>query len=438
MSREWFRHGFWNTLEQALTRSADALTSLVLIWALHPEGFSQLVLAQAWIAPTLLVFLTPESVVYRDFAEWRRQGPDHVAARVRALRLFSWWKFGAALVASAALAPLLPSETPLVSRFWSLLWAYGIALGPQVAGADREFLRMELRLREINVLTVVQKATVLLGTVGVALLAHGEFAALAAVALLGPAASAILARRVSMLVLRREGATAEGLRGDNGPKPRDTIVSAILTFSLWNHVATVLTTWVRTMDLFFLGLLGLPARELGLYGAAYKLANLATALPVAATNLFSVWVGRRGSGLTDEKSLVRRMTKWVLAASAAAAVALWLCVPLLFPLLSRGRWTAAETQGTAGWIAWLLVSATLFAAPALVFAWLSLRTSYVRLVREVSLPWTLVALAAYPLAIHFGGSDAAARVGVLVSAVYVVLAWVRFRRTTEGGPEVRT
>src|SRR5678815_365306 len=106
MSRAWFRHGFWNTLEQSLTRGADALTSLVLIWALRPETFSELVIAQAWVAPTLLVFLTPESVVYRDFAQWQRQGPDHVAARVRALRIFSWWKIGAAVLASAALAPL--------------------------------------------------------------------------------------------------------------------------------------------------------------------------------------------------------------------------------------------------------------------------------------------------------------------------------------------
>ncbi len=408
MSRAWFRHGFWNTLEQSLTRGADALTSLVLIWAFHPETFSELVLAQAWVAPTLLVFLTPESVVYRDFTQWRRQGPDHVAARVRALRIFSWWKFGAAVLASAALAPLLPAETPLDRRFWSVLWAYGIALGPQ---------------------TVVQKATVLLGTIGVALFAGGSFAALAAVAALGPAMSAVLARRETIRVLRRAGASAEGITGRRGPAPRDTIVPAILTYSLWNHVATVSSMWVRTMDVFFLGILRLPARELGLYGAAYKIANLATALPVAATNLFSVWVGRRHAAEAgDEKPAVLRMTKWVVAASAAAAVALWLVVPWLVPLLARGRWTAQEDARMAGWIAWLLLSSTLFAAPVLVFAWLGLRTSYVRLVAEVSLPWTLLALAAYPVAVHLGGTDAAAKVGVLVSAAFVVLAWVRFRR----------
>jgi hypothetical protein len=432
MSRAWFRHGFWNTLEQSLTRGADALTSLVLIWALHPEAFSELVLAQAWVAPALLVFLTPESVVYRDFAQWHREGPDHVAARVRALRIFSWWKLGAAVLASAALAPLLPAETPLDRRFWSVLWAFGIALGPQIAGADREFLRMELRLREINVLTVVQKATVLLGTIGVALFAQGNFAALAAVAVLGPVASALLARRETIRVLVRAGASAEGLRGGRGPRFRETIVSAIVTYSFWNHLAVVSATWVRTMDLFFLGMLRVPARELGLYGAASKVANLATALPVAAANLFCVWIGRRAAVDHGEKRAVMRMSAWLLVASAAAAVLLWFVVPVLIPLLSHGRWTSDEAARLEGWTVWLLASATLFAAPALVFAWLGLRTSYVRLVLEVSLPWTLLGLVAYPVAVHVGGSDAAALCSVVMSAVFVALAWARFRRAQAG------
>jgi hypothetical protein len=298
-----------------------------------------------------------------------------------------------------------------------VLWAFGIALGPQIAGADREFLRMELRLREINVLTVVQKATVLLGTIGVALFAQGNFAALAAVAVLGPVASALLARRETIRVLVRAGASAEGLR---------------VTYSFWNHLAVVSATWVRTMDLFFLGMLRVPARELGLYGAASKVANLATALPVAAANLFCVWIGRRAAVDHGEKRAVMRMSAWLLVASAAAAVLLWFVVPVLIPLLSHGRWTSDEAARLEGWTVWLLASATLFAAPALVFAWLGLRTSYVRLVLEVSLPWTLLGLVAYPVAVHVGGSDAAALCSVVMSAVFVALAWARFRRAQAG------
>jgi hypothetical protein len=430
MKRPWLHHAFWNTLEQGVTRATDALTGLVLIWALQPEIFSQLVMAQAWAAPTLLLFLSPEGAVYRELAEWKKKGPDCVAGSLRALRLFAWAKVVAALAASLLLAAVIPGRTAYAARIAAVLWAYFIALGPQIAGPDREFLRLELRLRTVNALTIVQKTILLGGTILVSTTFGMRLAPLAAVAGLSATVCALAAWRCSAALLLSQGASAEGLGGRRGPPVRETLSRTLMTFTLWQHLSMTVSTWIRTMDLFFLGLFGIPARVLGLYGAALKVANLATAVPVAAMSLFAIWLGRREEPrLEEERRFVLRITPLIGVGTLLIAVAIALVLPFVLPLLSHGRWTPREIATMTGWIHWMLAAGTVVVTPIILFWWLALRTSYARIFFEIYVPWTIVSLVLFAVAAGLGGAEWAARMSVVVGAVSVVLVLIRFRRT---------
>jgi hypothetical protein len=123
----WFKYGFWNTLEHGLIRVSDALTSIVLLWALSAETFSMLALAQAFVAPLLLLFVSPETVLYRDFGRWEAQGADLLASRIRALRLFAWGKAQIALFLSVGIAFVLPGTNGYWIRFSAVIWAFALA-----------------------------------------------------------------------------------------------------------------------------------------------------------------------------------------------------------------------------------------------------------------------------------------------------------------------
>lgn len=170
-------------------------------------------------------------------------------------------------------------------RFATLLWAILLSLAPQVSGADRAFLRLDLRLRELNAVTLIQKVGLLGGTAAALFFAPGNLWCLVAVAASALLLSAFFAYRFAArglprdaeLKLRTFPETLESLRG----------------FSIWSHFSGVVLGWVQTMDLYFLGMFGLPAREAGLYAACLKLANLSYALPSALSraNIFSILDG---------------------------------------------------------------------------------------------------------------------------------------------------
>lgn len=429
MKRRWFQHAFWNTLEQGFTQAADRLTGFVLIYVLQKDLLGALVVAQAWAAPTLLLFLTPEGAIYRDLAGWKREGPDHVASRLRALRLFAWWKVGAALAAGLLLAIVLHGGGGYPQRLAAALWAYFIAVGPQIAGPDREFLRMELRLRTLNLLSLLQKSLLLGGTILVSVIVPGSLAWLALVAAIASIASALVGRSISRAVLREQGASAEGLRGAGGPPVRETLARTLATFTIWQHLSATATTWIRTMDLFFLGAFRFPARELGLYGASLKIGNLVTAIPFAGENLFAVWLGRSEGGRPKEERRIVTRVAWLFALGAAlTACGIALLLPLLLPILSHGRWTPEEIERMTGWIHWMLGAGVLFATARPLLSWQLLRTSASRLLFGVFVPWTVAAVALFALAAGFGGPDRAARTALAVAAVGTALALFRFWR----------
>lgn len=426
-----FKHGFLNTLEHALTRVADAATSIVLLWALPTESFSKLALSQAAVAPLLFFFISPEGVIYRDFSAWKAEGPRALSARLRALRLFGWGKAQAALLLSLIVALAFPaSQSPdsaesWTVRFFGLVWAFSLSLAPQVSGADREFLRLDLKLRELNLLSLYQKLSLLGGTVAVALAAPGRIELLAAVAAFSALSTALLARWRVRLALVGMGATPQDLAGLNGPSPWSTLAESLQTFSVWAHLQGVVANWIQTLDLFMLGLFRFPAREVGLYAAVLKLANFSFALPVALANFFSVLVARENSATADPAaSRIRRLVQLslgLLGINVLQALALAFLAPWAIAWLSHGRWSEAEQAQMHQWLQWILVGAVILGSTYLVSSWISLRQSIRQLFFRVYMPWGVVAFLVYGAAAKWGGLTEMAQANAPVALSHALL-----------------
>lgn len=438
----WLRHGFWNTLEHGVTRASDAMTTLVLLWALPAEIFARLALAQSWVAPTLLLFISPEQVLYRDFARWQSEGPASLAARLRALRLFAWGKGQLALPVAAALALGLPGGS-YAECFFALVWAFSLALGPQIAGADREYLRLDLRLKELNGLSLWQKLSLLGGTTAAAFALPGRMDALAGAALFSVLSAAVLARWRVRELLRAKGADSEALRGRRGPPILATLADSLGTFSIWSHLLGVIANWIQTLDLFFLGAfqgsLGLRARELGLYAATLKLANFSQALPMALSNLFSVRLGREMPedriARRAEAGLVLRSTAGLGSVALVQGAAILALAPWATRVLSHGRWSEEEQTRMVGWLVWILGGAVLLTLTYIPTSWLVIRGRISAVFLRVSLPWLALALGIYGAAAATAGADGVARANVAVSLACVGLLLWFLRRASLGFPD---
>lgn len=423
----WFKHGVLNTLEHVLVRGADALSTLVLLWTLQPELFSKLAIAQAWAAPLLLLFISPETVLYRDYAKWKAQGVSAVASRLRAFRLFAWGKFLFAIIVCAACAGLsrgIPSigET-FLDRFYALTWGLGLFLVGHLSGPDREFLRLDLRLADLNAVTLLQKAVFLIGIIAVSYFFPGTIAPLVLVLLLVALITAWAAQRRSSRALRvQTGRTGEA----QAPTAVKTVLwESLSSFSLWQHGNGVLLGWIQTMDLFFIGWLLTAERSAGLYAAVLKLANFTLFLPMALSNLFMIWVGRRahaGQGNEGREPVeLMKLSGWLLGFNVAQALVLILGSSWFFGILSHGRWSQDEIEQMSRWLIFVLGGAVIQGTAFLWFSWLLIRAKVQELFAVVYLPWALVSLILYGYAVHYGGIDWAARSNVAVSLAYLVL-----------------
>ena len=420
----WLGHGFWNTLEHAVTRFADALTTMIVLWVIPPEIFSRLAIAQATVAPVLFFFLSPEAVIYRDYGKWKLSGTGELAARVRAFRLFGWAKAEAALAIAAGAAMFFPGEAGRDARFWTLIWAFSLALAPQIAGPDREFLRLSLRLRELGAITFYQKLVLLAGTAAVAVLVPAGPALIMPIALVA-AFSALSTALISWwracLVLQSFGALRDDLRGRTGPSPIATISEAVRTFSVWSHFSGVIANWVQTMDLFFIGVFGIPAREAGLYAAAHKIAGFSFALPSAPANLFSIWIGRRPEVADGEASEVKRLSFGLFGVCLLQAGVLVALGPWIISLFSHGRWNDAERALMYNWLCWLTGGGVIIASTYIASSWLVLRGWIVGLFFRIYIPWAFFCIFIYALAVWKGGLDGAAMCAVVASWGFFLL-----------------
>ena len=404
----------------------------MLLWALAPEAFSKLALAQAFTAPLLFLFISPEVVIYRDFAQWREQGSGFLAGKIRAFRLFAWGKAQLALVIAFIIPLIWQSENGYIEEFFAIIWAFSLTLAPQVSGPDREFLRLDLKLEQLNLLSFYQKGTLLGGTILVALLPESvpipknSVILFSLVAAFSNVSTAFLARSFALKQFIFEGVTKEGLKGLQGPAPWQTIFDSIRSFSIWSHVSGVVSNWVQTMDLFFLGLFGLAPREIGLYAAALKLANFSTALPTALANLFSLWIGRRkydAEGKIREVRDLRRFTIGLFAANCLQAILMGVITPFIISILSHGRWSFFEQTNIFVWFLWILSGSVLLTSAFLINSWFVLRGRIKSLLFKVTLPWAFLSLIIYAVSIRIGGFYGAAVANLAISASYLLVLW---------------
>ncbi len=421
----WVQHGFWNTLEHGLTRALDALSTLFLLWVLTPEKFSELAMAQAIATACLIFFISPETTLYRDYAQWKKEGPTLLASRIFALRTFDWLKVFIFILLSWILSRS-------GSNFWALIWAFSLILAPQVMGADREFIRLNLELKILNWLTLYQKLSLFIGTTIVAFAFSSRFEFLALVALFSLTSSAYLAQKYTRKILFDAGASLPSLSGEEGAPPLQTLKYSFQSFSLWRHFLGVIQSWVLTMDLFFLGVFGFPARGIGLYSTVSKISNFSQAGPIALSNLFSVWVGRRdGDQKTKnqkERKELKKFTLFLLFGSFAQAALVWGLSDWIFRFFSHGRWSEPEIETMKKWLAWTLTGSALFGSTFLYSSWLLVRTSALDLLVRVYIPWGLLALGLYSTGTYFQGFTTAAMVSIPVALIHIALLWVYFRR----------
>jgi hypothetical protein len=422
---KWFRHGVWNVLEHALSRGLDAFATVALLWFVSPETFSQLALAQAYVAPALFFFICPETSFYREFSAWSAEGRGKMLARIRAFRRFAWTKGALAFLLAGTIAALFPS--PIGSsfdwgeRFLSILWAFSLPLTPQIAGADREFLRLNLDLRELNAVTVFQRAFYLAALLLASLVFSASLVSLAAVGVLSAVFTAWLAR--SFVERRFSGIVPERVpESDFVHLLRETVRG----FSFWNHISGIVVGWTQTLDLFLLGWLRTPMGIVGLYGIGLKLANFSLAIPYAVSNLYNVYLGRTSAPQDNEgrRREARSLLKFSSALAfftALQALIFWKLSPWILEVLSRGRWALSDQARIVQWLQWILPASAVFGACLFWTGWLSIRFSFRRLVFGVYLPWGGMALILYAWNAYHGGVDAAARTNLSVVGVFVVL-----------------
>ncbi len=428
----WFASGVWNTAEHASTRILDAAATLFILWSVPTEKFSQLALAQAWVAPLLLIFVAPETILYRDFSSWEKRGRGVLLTRIRALRRFAWGKVLAGLLLSFAIASFSSAGPETGStysdRFFALVWAFTLPLAPQIAGPDRELLRIDLRLRQLNFVTFLQRSLYL----GLLLIAIRFYdSSLASLALAAGVAILVTAFVARFLVERnfREVVPVHSPEDSF----REVISRSLTGFSIWNHLAGVVIGWMQTMDLFFLGIFRYSAFEIGLYSTILKLANFTLAAPFAFSNLYAVHLGRADPVQTPEYrraewTRMLRLSGWLSAFVVVQAVVFRLASPWVLNELSRDRWSEADIAGMLRWLDWVLPSCALFGALLLWTSWLNVRTSIRSLVLCAYLPWGGVALSVYAYFIHQQGSSGAARANLLVVVLLLPLLVFATRR----------
>jgi hypothetical protein len=423
----WIKPGFWNTLEHGITNAADALSAIVLVWILSTGTFSRLALAQAFVSACLLFFISPETILTRDLLRWKQQGAGSLLAMLSALRYFGWIKWMASIGISAVVSAVGYGTGPEAwTRFWALVWAFSLVLAPQVGGADREFLRRELRLKELNLITLYRKLSFTTGTVVVAFVWPERLDLLALVACVVLITSAAMTQwQARKWIFHELGGSREEARSVSA---REVLKLSFNSYSIWVHIAASLSNWVQSMDLFFLGVFLGAGHEAGLYAIVLKLANFSAPLPIALANGVSLWVSRREAGDPElEREKLRRFSFWFIAAVGLQALTIWLLSPWAFRFLSHGRWSAIEQTSMTHWLAWILAGTAMASSTQLARMWLQLRADMRDICLRLHLPWAVSSAVMYGLAAWGWGIPGAAMANVLSSAVLIVLASLAYR-----------
>lgn len=404
LKKFWVKKTILNVAEHSITRGADALSSLILIAALPSETFSQLVVAQAWVAPLLLLFLSPEVVIYRDYAKWKAEGDSALLARIRVFRNFALGKWAFAILISLLVTSVIPGRA---APFWAFVWAFTLALTPQVLGPDRELLRLELKLKKLNVLNLFQKITLLLATIIASKAASGDLRLLA---LLTAASTAL-----TWIFLVATQPRVEKTKVSALSVLRDSVAS----YTLFSHVNGVIFNGVQTLDLLFLNYFKFPPSVLGLYGAALKLANFTQAIPMALSHTVQLWMGRQTENMTELQK-VKKLSFGFFIGTGFQNLFLVFLSPWLISLLSHGRWTLEQQMMVRTWLTALLFGTWIFSSTFLWSGWLAIRTSTKQMLFQIYLPLLAASGVIYGLAAREFGPNGVAWANVVVYLIYAV------------------
>lgn len=392
----WLQNGFLNVFEHGLTRGFDALSTLVVLKVLPTETFGVFAIAQAWVNLSLFLFLSPEGVFYRDYGHWVNDGAHSLTSRIRILRRFSWLKLPLFILLSAVFAA---ASGRGLDFFYALAWAFSITLAPQITGADREFLRVDLKLKALNFVTFFQKTLLFVGTIAAALWTRGELRTFAAIAFISLILSMLLCRLLAQKALRemRLASDASGSQSSKADLPKNFLWNVMKDFTIWWHLSGNVWNWLLTADVLFLSWTGLSERSVGLYSSALKLANLSHAFPTALQSVFSIWLGRKAADWAGSKQAFPpgfvRIWLGYAAGVIAQAVVLWFASPYLFAYLSKQKWSAEELMSVNHFFRWMLVSTVLVALGNLHQNWFIYRTLTQRFFLKVILPWGLTGAA---------------------------------------------
>lgn len=410
-----------NLSDHLVNRVIDAGIGVLLLVFLSVEDFSSLALAQAAIAPTLLFFVAPESILYRDFL-------GLTSERFSAIRKFAWFK----IVIAIALGFGLSFVSGL--RLEYFLWGYCLAVGPQLLGPLKEYLRLSLKLKELQISNLLYKILLLLGVCVIlgGLKASFEW-------IVGWAwGCTILAwgfLRLQCAKLRND--PKRSIFGFSDLKSDwNELTSVLRDFSGWAHIQGVFQGWVQTLDLLTLGWVGAPTRLVGLYAAALKIANFSLVVCVSLGNLFSVKLARTEWGhsgvVKNEKDElgVKSFTFFGIGMGIAAVGTL--LAPWVFRALSRGKYSEVDIETLSRLLGIFLLSYAVLGATVIPSTWLTLRGHVQQTVKWIYVPWFLISLGIYYGAslkgVAMGELDPVAWANLPVAMVLYFALWIYTRK----------
>jgi O-antigen/teichoic acid export membrane protein len=366
----------------------------------------------------MFFLISPSNILYREFAKWKGEGRRSIVARLFALRLYG----GLAFCVALSLSLVALGVFGFLEKLWSVLLGWSLLLGIFLAGADREYLRLALKMRALITVTLVQKLVIL------GLIASYAFTG-TSLSVKAVACSALLSQGLAALIAYLFTQKALSDTPEVGsvriPRVRETLQSGFVEFAFWNHCAGVVTSWAQTMDLFFLGILGLPTHLVGLYAVALKLGNFVMAVPNALSNLFAVWVSRKSgqnSRETREGVWLMRSAVFTAALTALMGALVIGASPWIFELFSRGRWSGSDQLMMRQWLVWIVVGLVISAGSGVLMGWATLRKSMKELLLQVYLPYLILSLGLYAWAVQHSGLVGAAAGNVGVSIGFLLLS----------------
>ena len=406
---------FFNTLEYGVTRFLDGATSMLLIWSMPTERYSVIAVGQAVVTLWLVFFVSPSNALIKNYSFWKKYSESLWLKRLQIFRRYGWAMIGLSIFIAAVLARFHHFGEGYSDRFYSMARAFFLFYFALSCGVDREYLRMELDLKVLNLFTVYQKLFAFLGCLFVLRTDPSRIDLLALVAVLSIVSTALF---VQLYVNKKikKSLIIENVQNKSVDCPLSVKVS-ILQHAIWPHLSAYIWIWIQSLDLLYLEWFGYSSKTTGLYGAGLKISNLSMAIPFALSTYITILLGRKKTveKKSDLKTLLFSM-KWGAIASVVQFCVLYLLLPQIIEIFSRGRWSLEERNDLRNWIIWILASGVLMNLTFLMSNWLLVRAQVKLVFYKAYLPWAVFSLVVYGASGQYFGP-----IGLAVSNFAVVL-----------------